>query len=132
MDPEKNKEKTDIPWVLTLILIVVSLMLFYIFWSYATRDPIQDIESFVCSNLEKEEGEHVLIYYSIIRTKTIIQNELKYSIEYINGEESEPLQFDKGGVICSMPAKMCDYLYCVNIDMLVPVNYTEWNAWYYE
>ena len=88
----------------------------------------------VCANLEKQDINGTLdIYPAVFSIKNMIEQDWMFRLPFINGSSSKPRMWDGNGVMCEMQAELCDitHLYCMDIRMIVPVNYTEYDEWIY-
>jgi hypothetical protein len=82
----------------------------------------------VCKNLDNGKG----VYYTIVERKASIEASMNMAVKGLLGNETKAMMWDKDGVMCKIPIDVCqrDYLFCMRIDMIVPVSFVDWNDWY--
>lgn len=102
-------------------------------WNQSDNICLSEIELLsnkVCSNLDKNGS----VFYMVISQRSNLQNIFNLNMINIDASNSKPLFFDEDGVMCSMLTTMCDasYNYCYDINMIVPVNFTQWEEFYNE
>lgn len=114
-------------WMIFLIVIIIGATVYY---SVVVIPSMYPISSYTCNVLDNN-GK---VYPGVIDSKVILEKQLGLKILDINGSYARPLMNDSEGVTCVVPIYACteDYLYCINMDMVVGVNYTKWSAWYNE
>lgn len=87
-----------------------------------------EFPEYVCDNLDNGKS----VYYEVIKSKTDIENNLQMRVINIYGNETSARMWNTLGVTCNMAAEVCQkqYLFCFNIQMIVPVDYNEWDMWF--
>jgi len=131
------------------ISIILLIILFYILLIFSnkfktknkqeinqtkTQKELITYEEFVCNNLEKIVNKTLYVYPEIINRKRELEQDWYFRVVEINGNESKVYNnmHDENGVMCSIDTEVCEitYLYCMDIKMIVPINYTQWEKWY--
>ena len=122
---------------------IIGLLLFLLLLSvYYSSNFLQDSNKveikkhdFVCGNLGKYYPieDLITVFPSISDVRNEIEQIWRIRITEMRGNETKARQWDDRGVICQVSFEGCsdDMLYCNDMKMLVPVNYTEWEIWYY-
>ena len=74
------------------------------------------------------------VFPEIIKSKTEVENSLNMNVIEIYGDEITPREGmnDDKGVSCNVPIEACTngYVFCLQLSMVVPINYTEYEVWY--
>lgn len=122
-------------WAILIILAAIGALWYYgIFaeWATSNTDFSDDVTgekyaTYVCNNLDNGTA----IFKSIVDTKFAVEESLSMSVKNIYGGNTSARMWDTNGVMCNVLAEVChpQYLFCFKIDMVVPVNYTEWEVW---
>ena len=137
-----NKKTQGLP-LNTIIIATIVLIVLVVLWAIFSSDSLKIFsnDSFkipkyetVCNNLERLNNDSTIsIYPEIINTRKEIENGWNMVISSMDGKNIEYRSWNDDGVTCIVPAEACIYnTYCIDIDMLVPVNYTEYDEWYNE
>jgi len=124
-------------WAILVVLVAIGALAYFGIFNPENfkEQPINTTkEVMVCNNLEKLDNTTLHIYPEIINRKNLLEADWYFRIVDIKGNTSIPRQWDNNGVMCQMNAEMCTlgYTYCLDIKIIIPVNYTEWDTWYNE
>ena len=121
-------------WVIFIVLLVIAALAYF-----GVLDPRNLFPSdkninesdpnFVCSNLEKTTIDGISVYPAITTTKYDLERSWGLKATDIDGSSSKAKQWDVNGVMCSIDVDMCDPLFCLRMQMMVPVNFTEYKEW---
>jgi len=144
LETQKKKKEKKV-WIISAI-IFVTLVLVFFFYHYGTFDndkekkQIEEIPdystlagevkaNYVCKNLD-DGGK---VFSAIMERRAEVEDSLGMKMKMIYGNETEARMWAKDGVMCDIGADVChpDYLFCMHIVMVVPVNYTEWEDWHF-
>lgn len=128
-------EKARIMKIIGVSLMVLGILIIIISIKKTYFQPHNNLnvtyQQQVCNNLEKVINDTTYIYPEIVNVKTLIETDLGFIVTNINGRNISARMWNSEGVSCQFEAEICrpDYLYCLDIKMLVPINYTEWEMW---
>jgi hypothetical protein len=117
-------------WAIVVLLIAIGALAYFGALSpmFNANTPVNySIQDDVCSNLDINGS----VFYTVVRQKTIIENAIGMRAVNIYGNMSTAKLWDNNGVMCEVPIELCTtpLVFCDKISMIVPVNYTEYNAW---
>lgn len=130
-------EKDDIILAIVVVCVIIGIVLL-IFLFVVSLPTYTDLhlkpinisyEEKVCMNLDNGHA----VFPEVMQRKRDIEDSLKMNIINIYGNETKARMWDKEGVMCNIGGEIChpDYLFCFHITMVVPINYTLWEQWYY-
>lgn len=130
----KRRFKVLMIFLCSFVLLATTVALIT-YWgaNQTVKEEIIPLEIEVCDNLDKIHENTIYLYPSILEIKAGIERAGE-RVTNMQGNNVKVYSFDEYGVSCIMPAKICNYevSYCLDIEMLIPVNYTEWDIWYNE
>jgi len=93
-----------------------------------TTIPI-DLEEeavFACQNLDKDGN----VYPPVITIRNALVSD-GLNIPILKGDEARAEGHDERGVMCHIPILVCNHpSYCINAEMVIPVNYSVWEPWF--
>jgi len=118
-------------WAIVIVLAAIgALAYFNVFDSKSDFFPdigTEEYANFVCNNLDDGKS----IYFEIMNEKINVEKSLSMTVTEIDGNSTKARMWDKEGVMCDINAEVCasGYTFCMNIIMVVPVNYTEFVMW---
>lgn len=82
----------------------------------------------ICKNLHKYKGNTMVVYPKLIESRSRLVF-AGLDIPDIYGDKAYAYTYDENGVNCLVPAKLCEIYYCTDIELFVPVNYTDYDVW---
>lgn len=124
---ERHQKKKLIFSVIVLLILVLILSWASIeMWKYK-----QTRGSKVCLNLYKDIGEKVnIIYPAVENTVRDVERGWGMNILSVKTDLVSVKSENSDGVVCEFPVDACvENMYCMELKMLVPINYTEFNIW---
>jgi len=119
-------------WAILVVLLCIGALAYFGVLDprkYIPEEVNESSPQFVCEHLQKMVDGEPVIYHAIVTSKYDLEDRLGLKAEGIYGESSQAIQWDEEGVICGMDVDMCEVLFCLNVQMMIPVNYTEWEKW---
>jgi len=116
-------------WAILVVLLAIAALAYFGVLNPERYLPVTEGPDFVCSNLEKDSIDGVRVYPAVITSKYVVEESLGLQVTDIDGDSSVATQFDTEGVMCGIDTSACNSMWCLQVQMLVPINYTEWNKW---
>jgi len=117
-------------WAILFVLLAIGpLAYFGVLGNFFTKNTeINLTPYFVCDNLDKNTS----VFPAVISQMRELESSLGLHTFDIFGNQSVPKMFNNYGVMCEVPVQLCEenYLFCLDVKMIVPVNYTEYQTWY--
>ena len=117
-------------WAMLVIFAMIGALAYFGILS-PNIEIIEEVPKydFVCQNLDNNGS----VFDEVIKSKSLFENTIGMRAVNIFGGEAEAMQWDDFGVMCNVPAQACqaEFVFCFDINLIVPVNYTEWDYWYY-
>jgi len=136
---EELKKNNDLIRTIVGILIIALIFGGAIFgFVYFAKENIHDEKplinetnvTFICNNLDNG----MAVFPEIMKIRKEIENNLEMNMITMFGNTTSARMWDKDGVMCDMDVEMCQkqYLFCMHVTAVIPVNYTEWKNWFYK
>ena len=123
--------------IIGLILCIVILKLGGI-WVWPGSDNNHNITDVEYESYEEYVCRHMMIpdngtpqWFPEFFEQRMVMNSIFNGADiYFDGAETTPKSWDDRGVTCQMPIEVCiKGVYCVDMNMLINVNYTRWKEW---
>ena len=126
-------------WAILVILVAVGALAYFGMFNkeqpqITETETIPTLEMYakeVCNNLEKVVNNSLMIYPEIYKSKSDLEATWNFRVIGLDGRNITARQWDEEGVMCQMNVELCEvtYKFCMDVRMMIPVNYTEWNNW---
>lgn len=113
-------------WVVFVALILI--IAFVIFKPFGDKENEQTYQEMICANLDNNGS----VFKEIPISMQLIDQTLNLKVVNVYANTSKPRMWNEQGVTCQMNVEVCqhEYLFCMNLEMMIPVEYIEWNNWY--
>lgn len=111
-------------WIFMSSILII-LVLFYLgVFNDSEQLPKAD---FVCANLDNGTA----VFPAIMIAKQEAENNLKMNIVELFGNQTRARMNNSEGVMCDMRVEACEqsYAFCIDMTLIIPVNYTQWEDW---
>ena len=118
-------------WAILVVLVAIGALAYFgVLGNFFSKNTEINLTSpyFVCDNLDKNTS----VFPEVIVQMRELESAFSLHTFDIFGNQSVPKMFNAFGVMCEMPVELCEdnYLFCLDVKMIVPVNYTEFEVWY--
>lgn len=122
---------TTYGWAILVIIVAIGALIYFQAFYEPPKmllEKNQTMQERICSNLDNGTA----VYYEVINSKTAVEKSLNMRVVNIYGNQTSPRFWDNQGVMCNVGIEACQpqYVFCMQMSMVVPVNYTEYEEWY--
>lgn len=129
---KSKKEYLNLNTIIIVVIVLAGLTALLGVFTGRLGKIAEPIHEKVCANLEREnEDKSISVYPEIINTRNEIESGWNMVIPSIFGKSTRVRSWDDDGVTCEILAESCiANTYCIDIKMLISVNYTQYFEWY--
>jgi hypothetical protein len=118
-------------WAIVVVIVIIGGLAFFGILSperFIKEEKNETYQEKVCSNLDKDGS----VYKEIPASMQAVEQTAKMKVVDVWANTSKPKMWNNDGVMCEIDAQACQpqYVFCMDIKLIVPVNYTEYEAWY--
>ena len=120
-------------WAIVIVLVAIGALAYFGTFNHLVEslNDSTDKHVEVCSNLTKSiNNEFATIYPAVLYIEDMVKENLMMNIYSTSLDKATPKAWDDRGVVCEVPSKACFAgLYCVDITLQIPINYSEYDNW---
>ena len=115
-------------WAIVIVLVAIGALAY--FGVFGQKEYNLTNPDYVCSNTEIVYKGNLHIYPTVLQQRQNMNTDNEF-VFMVDTENNDVLMSDDLGVMCQVPIMMCNYGmdYCMDMYMLVPINYTEYDQW---